>query len=300
MTAPQMKQLAELIRAVAQLLWPIIVIGIVWRFHREFGSILHRLRHAKVFGQDLDLEEPLRKLESDANAAAAAVPQLPQEPELEPGAGRLAHREHDVEAEVLEQAAQSPKAALMSLSAALERELREILASGWGTERGAHSFRAGIDSLQELGVLPRSLAGAVDHFWQLRNKIVHGHDVGSDDALRAVDSGLTIFRTLRAIPRETNTVYHPGVDLYADPAGQRLRDNVKGLVLQTTSPGGAQKSLRVFPTTQTHFRKGSRVAWEWNMELVTGETWFRHPDTGKMELAWSSSAEFIGAPMDLA
>jgi hypothetical protein len=66
-------------------------------------------------------------------------------------------------------------------------------------------------------------------------------------------SRVTILRALRAIPRETKVVYHPGVEVYEDSKGQRVREGVQAIILETKSPGGATKTRRVFATTKTHF-----------------------------------------------
>ncbi len=40
----------------------------------------------------------------------------------------------------------------------------------------------------------------VRNFWSIRNKIVHGSEVESNNILRAIDSRITILKTLQAIP----------------------------------------------------------------------------------------------------
>jgi hypothetical protein len=44
--------------------------------------------------------------------------------------------------------------------------------------------------------------------------------------------------------------------------------------------------------------KGKHVAWEWNMDLVTGESWYIDPGTDEIKPAWAGAAEFIGRNMD--
>jgi len=139
-------------------------------------------------------------------------------------------------------------------------------------------------------------------FLDIRNRLVH-YDFyrgapSPDDVLQAVDSGITILRALRAVPREINMVYHPGVDLYADSQALNLRDGVKGVILETMSTGGTTKAYRIFPTTRSHFRKGERVAWEWNNAKRFGESWYRDPDTQEVKCAWSGSLEFVGRHLD--
>jgi hypothetical protein len=93
-------------------------------------------------------------------------------------------------------------------------------------------------------------------------------------------------------------VYDPGVLLYSNADATVTIADARGVVLETTSAGGAMKSLRIFPSTRTHFERGREVAWEWNNESRWGPTWYRHPDSGEVEKAWDGSLEFIGRHLD--
>jgi hypothetical protein len=113
-----------------------------------------------------------------------------------------------------------------------------------------------------------------------------------------IDSGMTILNALRAVPHETNVVYHPGVPVYSDPEAKQEMPGVKGLIPETRSPGGFSKSYRIFPTTRTHFKTGMRVAWEWSFNRTFEKAWYVHPDTGTVTEAWGSAAEFTGRNLD--
>jgi hypothetical protein len=91
---------------------------------------------------------------------------------------------------------------------------------------------------------------------------------------------------------------HPGVEIFSDDNCSKLIADAKGVILETTSPGGMMKSIRVFPSIRAHFQKGKRVAWEWNMQRVWSDAWYRDPETGITTQAWVSSAEFIGRHLD--
>jgi hypothetical protein len=185
------------------------------------------------------------------------------------------------------------------LGAEIERELRQLLwSSGWIQGVGKSTITRSIDHLVKLGVVPPNLGSSVSVFLDIRNKLLHGYGVTDNEILRAVDIGITILRTVIAIPQEVQRVYHPGVDVYADEEGTRLRVGIKALVLESTSPGGASKTLRVYPTTKTSYKVGQRLSWEWNLTLVVGQSWFKHPDTGKIEPGWLQSAEFVGRELN--
>jgi len=294
-----MKEWADLIRAIASLLWPILAFVALCTFRSEIKEILSRLRRGKVLGQEIELEESLRELDASARAAASETPAIPQLPAPEQPVPAAAGGSVDVASRVLEEASRSPKVALILLATELEREVRQLLASmGLLRRLPSTSLLHSIQALEERGALPKHLAGSFEHFWSLRNRLVHGHEANTDDIVRAIDSGLTILRTIQAIPHEINVVYHPGVAVYSDPDGVNTRPEIKAVVLEITSPGGAAKTLRVFPTTRTHFEKGKRVSWEWNDGLVIGESWYRHPDSHEITYAWTESMEFVGRHLE--
>lgn len=61
-----MASAAELLRSVAAVLWPLIVLFAVCAFKPEISSVFKRLRELNVFGQQLRLDESLDTLQKDA------------------------------------------------------------------------------------------------------------------------------------------------------------------------------------------------------------------------------------------
>ena len=293
-----MKDIAELIRAIASLLWPILTFTALYIFRQQLRDILARLKRGKLLGQEIELDKSLHELNESAQAAASDTPEIEQQvvefrstsPDRTTASG--------IERKILDEASRSPKVALILLSSELEREVRQLLASTGRLEDSRTPLIYAIQTFEKSGLIPRHIVESVKSFYQIRNRLVHGHSATDDDIVRAIDSGLTILRTIQAIPYETNTVYHPGVDVYEDAMGEKLRKDIKAVVLETLSPGGARRNLRAFPTTKSHFQKGKRVAWEWNGRLIVGESWYRHPDTDDLTYGWTSSMEFIGRHLE--
>ena len=149
---------------------------------------------------------------------------------------------------------------------------------------------------KKLG-LPRHITSSLRLFWETRNRLIHGGDGRDEDILRAIDSGLKILKVLQTIPREINVVYNPSVILYSDPELTTRIPNIFGVILETRDIEGASKSFQIFPTTYTHFKKGHQVTWEWNMNNVVGQAWYRDSDD-LVQGAWASSTEFIGRHLD--
>lgn len=207
--------------------------------------------------------------------------------------------EGDVVQRVLAAATQSPKAALLLLASEMEKELRQLMAS-MGLLKGRKNLplHRAFGELDEWGGLPKHIAASLKLFWDVRNRLVHGHTASDDDILRAIDSGVTILHALQAIPHEVNIVYHPGVAIYSDAECRNPIEDAQGVILETVVPGGVTKTRRIFPTTRTHFKKGVRVAWEWSDGRRFEQAWYRDPDTGQIKDAWRGSMEFIGRPLE--
>lgn len=289
-----MNDWAKLLEAIASLGWPAFAFTVVVMFREELNSLLQRIRSGKFFGQEIELDQSLKELSNRTDSAAAETPtfvsSLPSARDK-----KIVGAPDDAVRRILEEVPKSPKGALLILGAELERELRELLwSSGWHQGIGKATVTRSIEHLEKLGVVPPNLGSSVRLFLQIRNRLLHGYGVSDDDVLRAIDIGLTILKTVLAIPGEENRVYHPGVEVYSDADGRHKREGILGIVLQTKSPGGASTQSRVFPSTRYHFKRGSRVSWEWNPGLVVEKSWYKHPDTGAIEPAWDQSMEFVG------
>ena len=292
-----MKDIAELLKAIAALLWPLAALFALYIFKPQLRDLLVRLKRGKLLGQEIELNESLARLDATAIAVESEVASLPPtETQLS-----IIHKrqEPDMISHVLSLSAQSPKASLLVLASEMERELRQLLAS-MGLLSGTRNipFQQAIDILNERGGLPRHVSSSVKLFRDVRNRLVHGIETNPNDILRAIDSGVTILRALQAIPHETNIVYHPGVPIFHDAKGKELIDGAKGVILQIESPSGTSKMFHIFPTTRTHFQKGKKVAWEWSSERLFGEAWYQDPDTNEIKHAWTSSMEFIGRHLE--
>lgn len=202
---------------------------------------------------------------------------------------------------ILDQAVTDPKIALIHLSIELELVLQRLLGSMGllGNGRPYLSVRKAIEVLNKRhSLLPVSVLDAVNDFSRVRNLIIHGGDGSRDEMLRAIDSGLLVYRTLRSIPRSTYVVCHEGAEVYADAKGQETRSDVKVLILEEISAGGVIKTKQVLPTTRVHYRKGMHVSWEFNDKAKWDESWYCDPDSNEIEYGWRAATEFVGRDIE--
>jgi len=122
---------ADLIRAIAALLWPVLLLVLVvlnWNGARTF---LQRLRKAKFFGQELELDASLDRLNETAEKVAAAEPDAPVPLDAGHGVPDSSLRDDytSEEGKILEEVGRSPRLGLMLLSAELERAARRAVAA---------------------------------------------------------------------------------------------------------------------------------------------------------------------------
>jgi hypothetical protein len=278
---------ADLIRAIGTFVWPIVVLVIVLIFRAELGGLFKRIRRVKAAGGEVELDQALDELESSTAAASRAVPARPPEEPVSAG------EERDVAVRVLDEARESPKLALISLAAEVERRSTEVVASTGQISPGRRPSLG--YSLSRLELSP-SVQSAARQFRDVRNKLVHHGDASEDELLRAIDLGLTLLDAINRIPHEVHYVREPRVELFADAEGQRRIGDYHGVLLESVAPEG-NTTVRALPTTRTDFEKGKAVSWEFG-ERGFSEAWYRDPAANEIVYAWTRAAEFVGRPLD--
>jgi hypothetical protein len=296
-----MKEYAEFIQAIASLLWPIVTTGVIVYYRKEVKDLLTRIKRGKFLGQEFELEAPLKRLDLRALAAADAVP---HHPITLPGDKKSLATEltstglSDPAEEVLQTAEVIPYSGLTMLSDLIDKELREIIYSQGEVDLPLIFTQTTAQMvLKKRNLLAPHLLRALRAFYTVRNSIVHARGQVSDtEVLSAVDSGVKILKALQNIPRGINVIHRSGVKLYSDPECKKERQGVSGIILAMGDKSGP-KTYQIYPTTRIDYRVGDPVAWEWSQKNTWGQTWYRDPDTGKIELAWEESMEFVGRPL---
>ena len=291
-----MSEYSELLKAIASLLWPILGFVALFLFRNEISNAIGRIRKGKFLGQEVELSDDLERLQRTATEASEEVASLPQasiEPEKQDK-----DTDDPIKA-IIKEAGRSPKTALILLASEVEKEARQTLVS-IGKLQGTRKMTLSqtINELDSHYGLPKHVSSSLRLFWDTRNKIIHGGETEDRNILSAIDSGVTILRTLQSLPRETNWVHNEGVPIYSDLACEHEIQGVKGIILRTESPSGARTFYRIFPSTRTHFKKDKRVAWEWSFERNWKDAWYKDPETNEIKQAWNSSAEFVGRSLE--
>jgi hypothetical protein len=211
--APTAKDLADLISAIASLMWPVATVVIVSWFRPEIRAALSRLKKGKFLGTEFELDELQAKtvaaeakveLRADSELRVDAEVKRSTSPEITPDLAQ------DAVEEVLREASRLPRLGLMLLSAKMERAARDLAAeTGLDVSRRPVALNALIRALVQAEELPYEAAEALNLFNHVRNRIVHGHDADDDEIARAIDSGIRLLKLLLSRRRPISPDHAP-------------------------------------------------------------------------------------------
>jgi hypothetical protein len=95
------------------------------------------------------------------------------------------------------------------------------------------------------------------------------------------------------MPAIPHRVLHANLPFYSDPECTRLVTDASILVLRSLDPDDPVGELDIVPVRR-RYSAGQIVSWELNNKRLWENSWFRHPDTGQVEQAWTFHVEFIG------
>jgi hypothetical protein len=196
-----MSVLIELLKVLAALLWPAAFIYLIYTFKDDVRRLVagRVLKKGKILGQEFELEVQLDQLEKKTAALPDVASAAPKDGHELPRLTGFDREAYEVTRQVLMEAGTSPKAALMSLAAQLEAELREILRKAGAPHGPRSTWRDSVAFLRQRGV-PEELLDSMIRFRDVRNRIIHGHEADDDDVFRALDLGLRILNAVRALP----------------------------------------------------------------------------------------------------
>lgn len=276
--------ISEIIKAIPQLSWPFVVLVIAFFFKKDIKNLIARIISGKILGNEFQFKDEVEKLAEKVNIKKDII---------------------DVEKEQIESLipkkyTNNKLADLVTLSSLIEKELRKLLyRTGWFSNIKTKNTKEIINSLVSMGAFPENQISNVDVFMTLRNKIIHGeNNIDNQDIQTVIDIGYMLLSQIKAFPTENNFIECINVDLFKDKDCKVLVEKGKGVLLKSISPGNSVINYRIFPTLVFYERTGIEVSWEWNFENTWETCYYRNPLTGEKQLAWSSSAEFIGRDIE--
>ena len=254
-------------------------------FRDPLRALIGRIRHAKLPGLEVDIDA----LEVEAKRLETSVEGSPIDEEAERELERL---EESVTA------ATSPVLAVVTIAARIEREAKSILASY--ADPASWRRRSLGQVIGRLEVSPNVQAATLS-FQHVRNKVVHSGEATEAEAERAVALGLTILDALARIPRSLHVVVEPDLPLFLDEARREpypLPDGYHGLLVESHDSDGSVRR-QAFVSAQT-YSQGQVVTWEWGSQRFDRRAYFTDPADGHTQIAWDTTSDFAGRPMDEA
>jgi len=174
----RLSALADLLGAIAALLWPVAFFLLLYVYRAEVRRVFQRLRKARLLGQELELDDELSAVQRSVDAAAEVVESETSHsiPFAGSPSGIAPVGSPDVldeVSEILRIAAQSSKAALMLLSSHIERRLRDLVAPPNENLR-IPTVAAMVQLLAKEGRIPELLANSISSFLHVRSRVLHG------------------------------------------------------------------------------------------------------------------------------
>jgi len=291
----------ELLRVIAQLLWPITIIVVLILFRTDIHKLVSRLRRGKFLGQELELGEESQRVEKQVEAAEQAEPAKPLLDPAKDARSQLStlHAADERVRIFLQEAAQDKLLALLRIWIEIEQEVRTIVATyGFLQFAPRPSVREYVRVLAQRKVISQETADSIAGFYELRNRLVHGR-VGDSyresELLALIDSGLRLLEILRLVPRQTYRV-SAVVPFFSDPSATARVEGSRAVILETTTSDG-KHVYAAYPTTRA-YEQGQILSWEWNLQRVWGKSWYRDPQTGEIKHGWDSAGEFVGRPLE--
>jgi len=139
------KDLADLISAIASLMWPVVIVVIVSWFRPEIRAFVSRLRKGKFLGNEFELDQLQAKAEAaEAKVELRAESELRVDAEVKRSTGPEISSDlaQDTIEEVLKEASQSPRLGLILLSTKIEKAAHQLAADAGIDRSSPHSATA--------------------------------------------------------------------------------------------------------------------------------------------------------------
>jgi hypothetical protein len=294
-----MGAVAEVLKGFAQLLWPLLILWLIYLLRKELPILtralhlmLGRIKSVDAGGLKLQLEKTQDALiEGTDQAQMDTEKWLPSKEVVIPSTPRGAVAQALIRAYGQEER----KAKIVELSSRIERELK-VIAASLGDIALSNRAPALLKRIVRRLQLPESLDISYAAFWSLRNQVMHNWEQ-ADVSQEALDSANNLFQIIREIPRPRMQVVFSTIPLYSDSACSQLLATPHGVLLQGLDENSVPSSANIYPTTRT-YSKDSLVTWEWNRESVFGLCYYRDPATDEIRRGWDSSMEFVGRNLE--
>ncbi len=122
---------------------------------------------------------------------------------------------------------------------------------------------------------------------KLSEKVRGKQDHVGGDLTEGAEPGVT--DTMPVVPHK---VIYSGIPFYTDREGKNEVADGKIVVLLPLDPDGFQM-LDAVPSRK-NYQPGQYLNWQLNKDKLWEECYYRNPETGQIEQAWTMHVEFVG------
>jgi hypothetical protein len=241
------------IALVQALVWPAVVLTLIFVFWKQLHHFADRLTHVRVGGQEFIA----RTIEA-SQLFLRSIPVTKTRPEAVP---------RKTEEAVVQLAATDPQAALIRLGREIDRAVRRLAVVGnWlePMERQPDPLWRRLLQLSRNVDWDADVLGFVLVFSILEEGAVAGDKtLSKEDMKRLVDQGLTVLGLINSIPRETHVVLASKLPVFEDQGLTQPMANRSGVLLKTISDDGRETIRAFFTSRPDYYKPDMRVGYEW-------------------------------------
>jgi hypothetical protein len=97
----------------------------------------------------------------------------------------------------------------------------------------------------------------------------------------------------REMPARPYRVLHANLTFYSDAKCLMPVRGAALVVLKSEDPAATFHPIECMPS-RLQYEQGQTVSWEINKDLLWEMSWYKNPETGQAEKAWTQAVEFIG------
>ena len=95
------------------------------------------------------------------------------------------------------------------------------------------------------------------------------------------------------MPERPYRVLYSNLPFYSDSKCEQKVQGATLVILRCDDPRQSHHPIECMPTSKS-YEPGQIVRWDLNNKKLWELSWYRHPETGKIERAWAQSVEFVG------
>ena len=105
-------------------------------------------------------------------------------------------------------------------------------------------------------------------------------------------------REIQHMPARPYRILHAGLPFFSDPECLTEVQGARLVVLLCEDPSQKHRPIECMPVRKKYLKQ-QFVRWDINNKKMWDVAWYRNPETGKNEKAWSQAVEFTGPVVKL-